>query len=312
MRPNLFDETRYEPAPNFEDLVNVPGPMPAVVKGKLAVIVADGIGIGELSKSYSDSLAFADAIAAFRRRLGASIVRWTEAQADKLIGIAGGKRFPRVDVLVWGGDDMVFAVPASHAVDFIEFLMEEVARPFDGASGTALHHRIGCIIANHKVPIRQMRSLAHDAEARLSAVQKARNVTGQSMVSIDVFESAALPHGSLSPHRSALYGPGDHDASLSFTRADFSRFTAFLRETIGDDDRGLAVSQLYRALGAAEERALPSAGEQITAVLKDHFLRRGVDFPGEAWVSDYQAGPRTLPLFLAFAAQLQPYAEVRR
>ena len=130
------------------------------------------------------------------------------------------------------------------------------------------------------------------------------------MVSVDIFESAALPYDRLMPYRRDLYGPGQHDAALSFTDRDFSRFTDFLRNVLGDETDGLAVSQLYRALEAADGKALAKAGDLVTASLQDHFDRRDLSLSFEGWAKGYEAGDRSIALFLALAAQVHPYSKV--
>ncbi len=320
-RPNGFAAPMVPP-PSFEDIVDLPKGLqiPEVVRGKLAVVVADGIGMGDLRKKYRDGPKFAEKVQAFRNRLNRAVVDWVQDRdrGQVLIGTrtkdGQDKLFPRLDVLVWGGDDMTFVLPASHLLDFLELLIGEFNRPFDH-DVPSLPHRIGCIIANHKVPIRQMRALASNAEWRLKQVQTATGISGQSMFSIDIFESAALPHDSLGPYRTELYGDGQHDPEHAFTGSELADVRAFLNETIGDGSGCLATSKLHDVLRKVWPKALAGSGTVITEALTEHFqargeLKRDGESPSVDWIKGY-AAKKTLPIFLAQMAQLLPYSQVR-
>jgi hypothetical protein len=323
-RPNSFADPMVPP-PTFEDIVTFPKntlQMPEVVRGKLAVVVADGIGIGDLRKTYPAGPDFAKAIQTFRNRISRAVVDWVQDKdrGKALIGTrtedGQDKLFPRLDVLVWGGDDMTFVLPASHLLEFLEMLIGEFDQPFANGK-SALPHRIGCIIANHKVPIRQMRALASDAEGRLKQVAKAAaadTFKGKSLFSIDIFESAALPYDSLGPYRKKLYQPlsgtDNHDPEHAFTGSELAMVRAFLTETIGDGPGCIATSKLHDVLRRAVTNALSGPGEVVSKELYDHFSARGEPDPSGGWPQGYVAR-KTLPVFLAQMAQLHPYSQVR-
>jgi hypothetical protein len=320
-RPNGF-VAPLTPPPSFADIVDLwdtPARMPEVVRGKLAVVVADGIGMSAIRKTYGDGSAFAQAVQDFRNRLTKAIADWVQSpeHRDTLIGHRKKKgedvSFPRLDVLVWGGDDMTFVLPASHLLPFLALLIGQCNQPF-AKDKAPLPHRIGCVIANHKVPIRQMRGMASDAERLLRAAKGLKKTEGQSLFSIDIFESAALPFDSLSSVRSDLYGAGNHALEHAFTGAELASLRQFLTETIGDGTGCLATSKLHdvlqQAWGPNRKKALTQAGPEITQRLTDHFDARDERNPSADWTKGY-AAPKLLPVFLAQAAQLLPYAQVR-
>ncbi|TQD37503.1 hypothetical protein ACTTAK_06290 [Rhodobacter capsulatus] len=317
-RPQLFRKRQPQPPQSFEDIApeDAPGLKPNV-RGKIAVIVADGMGGGDLAKAYgTDTAGFSTAMAAFRARLAEAIEDWASAEGliytDK-----AGVAHARVDVLMWGGDDMTFVVPASHVLGFLAALQGVLGAPFDKDKGTArFGHRIGCVIAQRKTPIRLLKKLAGSAEAALrDAVTPEMRKAGVSVVSLDVFESAPLPFASILDHRRTVYGQGYRSGADAVLLSHVAKMAAALREL--DDEEGaiLKMSQIYRLLDVARlsrrDLCSKAADEAIAEAMKGHFERvKGTPPDMAAWENGWTGqASRGLALLLAQVAQLQPYAQ---
>lgn len=318
-RPQLFRKRQPQPPQSFEDIApsEEPGLKPNV-RGKIAVIVADGMGGGDLAKAYQGDKegAFSAAIAAFRGRLADRIEAWA-IDEGLIYADDAGVSHARVDVLVWGGDDMTFVLPASHAFGFLAAIAEVLGAPFDKDKGPArFGHRIGCVIAQRKTPIRLLKKLAGSAEAELrAAVTPKMKTDGVSVVSIDVFESAPLPFASILDYRREIYGAGYRAGSDAFLLSQVAAMAEALR-AFDDEERAiLRMSQLYRLLDVARLGKLSlcdaAANKAIAEAMEDHFERVKGDPPDmAAWETGWSGqAPRGLALLFAQVAQLQAYAQ---
>lgn len=318
-RPQLFRKRQLQPPQSFEDIApnDEPGLKPNV-RGKIAVIVADGMGGGDLEKAYQGDKegAFSAAMAAFRARLADRIETWT-IETGLIYADSAGVSHARVDVLVWGGDDMTFVVPAAQALGFLAAIAEVLDAPFDAAKGPArFGHRIGCVIAQRKTPIRLLKKLAGSAEAELrAAITPEMKVTGVSVVSIDVFESAPLPFASILDYRRKIYGSDYRTGSDAVLLSKVAAMADALR-VFDDDERAiLKLSQVYRLLDVARLNKLSlcdaATNSAIAAEMKNHFERVKGDPPDMTeWETGWSGqAPRGLALVLAQVAQLQAYAQ---
>lgn len=307
-RPQLFQSKNPLPPQSFEDIAPDDPALKPNVSGKIAVIVADGMGGGALRKSFGSDAAFSTAMAAFRTRLAEAIE--TFAEREGMIYADGKSIRSRLDVLVWGGDDMTFVVPASHALRFLAMLDTVFAQPFTEGKA-AFAHRIGCVIAARKTPIRLLKKLAQSAEDLL---RDADGPEGASRITVDVFESAPLPFASIEDYRRQLYGPGYVNGSDMFLLSGMAALTEALREFDDEAVDGLTMSQLFRALDTARlagKKLCDEGGDELVeAALAEHFARvkdEAVEFA--AWRKAFSAHDRSTALMLAQIAQLQPYAQ---
>lgn len=318
-RPQLFRNRQPQPPRSFEDIApSEESGLKPNVRGKIAVIVADGMGGGDLAKAYQGDKqgAFSAAMAAFRERLADRIEAWA-IETGMIYTDDAGVSHARVDVLVWGGDDMTFVVPAAQALGFLAAIAEVLGAPFDKAKGPArFGHRIGCVIAQRKTPIRLLKKLASSAEAELrAAVTPTMKTGGVSVVSIDVFESAPLPFASILDYRREIYGAGYQVGSDAFLLSQVEAMTEALR-ALDDEERAiLKMSQLYRLLDVARHGRHTicgaAASKAIAVEMEDHFERVTGDPPDmTAWEKSWSGqAPRGLALVLAQVAQLQAYAQ---
>lgn len=325
-RPLLYplgrDPDDLDPPQSFEDIVSMSDTeldgLPPVTRGKLAIVAVDGIGVGRLAAKYSDTMSFSDAVTAYYDRLAGVLREWAwqeqliyEEWRNRRLKVRG-----KLDVLMWGGDDMTFFMPARKVMSFVDTFMRAVAEPFDQTKGDhGFPHRIGVVTANHKVPFRQLRRIAATAESLVREV----DLSDGSGVCIVPLESVAAPSDALTRHWQDLYGPGHRPEQEVFKEAEFRAFKELCNGRISDEDTPgkLSVTQVHRILQLsrlAGGSLVPNQDEPDDAArvametLERHYAQR---YGEAAPIAELMTGigRRTLPLLLAQVAQLKPYVD---
>lgn len=163
---------------DFEELVG---------SDDLAILVADGNGLGGWFRSLESPKAY--------RELSAKLDRTLRDALDAAAREAfGGDGEPPLQVLICGGDDLVVALPARYATMFACKLMEEFRVPSPADPGRQTGLAAGLLISKHGFPFRQAHGLAVELlgwakrrcreEGLLSALQLHR-VTATQVQSLD-------------------------------------------------------------------------------------------------------------------------------
>jgi hypothetical protein len=325
-RPAFLNRENFRHPTDFDEILSDAG-VSEQIANKLAVIAADGIGGGKLRELYGDGAEFSEAMADMRAELAEALNLWAINKGAHVI--SGDKLVPRFDALLWGGDDMTFVMPAWLALPFLEVFFrvtEGYTFKPKGHQPQRLYHRAACIIANKKTPIRQMRALASNAEWELSCALKMAKQSQDEMkpancgvFSVDVFESAALPHAEIIPYRTEQYGSKYKAGMDMFASTDVGKVIGFCRDISSDDESSLTRTLLHGALESLwhDGRAVLSVGKDdpVEARLRDYFRRvqvaDDVDARLTALIHDFSERPRPLALVLAQAAQLLPYTEFK-
>ncbi len=296
MRQKFYEKEVGEPAAglrfadSFEDIIAKPPndpQLPLSLNAAIAVIYGDGNGFTRIRDELKQRDAqgpetFAREVTACRSALLAHSLNWFSR------GSAGGTaaRFAnngalRFETLLWGGDDLMFVMPAWLAVAFLEGVLA-LTRDWTITAGTGdagepirLTHSFGVVIAHYKTPIRLARQLAHEI---VDSVKDAcRSLPGPpgDAVGIEVFESLIPPQDSLSAYRSGLYGTAVTDLPLHLVFPG-DRFALLRGEQPLREER-LPRSQLYRALRAAracgDGVASLKAAEAAGRILDDYYKR---------------------------------------
>lgn len=320
-RPELFQHNGWLPPKSFEDIVYTrdAARVPFVVRNKLALVTADGMGFGALLKDEGD--AFLARLDSFREELAQQIEDWAGERGLWYPDKSGGSDVlrHRVDVLLWGGDDVTFVLPASHVFDFLKMF-------FACTEKAGLPHRAACVIAQYKTPIRKMMSLATAAEHALKDSMAARNVSGQDAFSIDVFESSPIPFEGPTAYRTSLYGKTYAQGDDMFLATDLDRIFAYFKAgKDGSAQAGATLSstQTFRILQQllGEQRNFPGrkpeddkkareAVAQAEALVQEHFDRvHNTAVKVKAMRTALSSLSRMLPMHLAQASILGPYVE---
>ncbi|MEZ5785680.1 MAG: hypothetical protein R3D62_04155 [Xanthobacteraceae bacterium] len=257
--------------------------LPPALSGKIAIVHLDGNGFqkrrtglmkaakkGEEHRAGEAVKAFSQFVLTRQTRLLARLLDWALDPRRTHMVRPPTPDDPRArlrfETLLWGGDEMVFAVPVWAAWDIV-LELEDALRgwilPDDGPLGglkaeeRRLTHAIGLAFVNHKAPIRQSRRLADDLCSDAKAADKTRTV-----VSAFAAESVELPRGDLgAARRQLLLGGAAGDAPVAFTgqpgsEVPFRIATQWLTRLKGSLDRSqamkLAIEARQRGLAAAD------------------------------------------------------------
>lgn len=129
---------------------------------KLAIIYFDGNGFGKIQRSLVADAAsqrqFDTAIKNFRRGfLKTLLERWREHPESK--------PHIRLETLLWGGDEMMFVVPAWRGFELARLFYAESSKWTTGLSApnpTHFLHAGGMVFCHYKAPISRMTQLAKD------------------------------------------------------------------------------------------------------------------------------------------------------
>ncbi len=202
--------------------------LPVALQGKIALVHLDGNSFGRrrtrLMGNPEHLENYSTFIAERQTRLLARLVAWMldRDHMHPLLADEAGetKRRLRMEVLLWGGDEMVFAFPAWAAWDLVGEIEASLTKDWTlpEAFGTALGepdlkltHAIGLLYANYRTPIRQLRKLADELVAEAKAAGKTHT-----LVSAFACESLDFPLGGLAKGRRAFFDPGANLCAKDF------------------------------------------------------------------------------------------------
>lgn len=301
------------------DIVGAPpADLAPALASKLAYVHADGNGFGAVLERVGIR-DFSPRIKTLQKTLLQAVVAWfTDAgrQDDPRFAMIGaGRRAVRLEMLLWGGDEFVFVMPAWLATGFIDGFFR-LTRDWR-IDGARLTHAIGAVICHQKTPIRQVRATLHQlADTVKQAQPGAAAVNG---VAIEVFESMDLPDDSLAAARSRLYGTEAGDAELErqlLLPGDGFGDVLQWMAAIQDERTGLPRSQIHAILrkirGQSQGPLSPLAKDWAREHLTDYFARVRDDYDkkiGEFRLPSFPGvGARSLPLELALVSALWDYA----
>ena len=175
-----LDDARYANVQftrDFEDL-SLPAPVglePGTLAGKLAVFYADGNKFGAIAQGCRNStqLAAWDAYLKAQRKAMLSAVVERAMQSPRWQTPAGELR---LETLLWGGDEVMFAVPAWCGLELAQLFFEQtksksfVPPPLEFGSTvkgeavepTLLTHAAGLVFCHRQAPISRISQLARD------------------------------------------------------------------------------------------------------------------------------------------------------
>lgn len=285
MRKDFFSQRSGATVPvdaalvgSFEDLVaDPPGGLSLSARGKMAVIHLDGDGFGAAARELKDPARFAS-----------EVIGRTDAILDALVKDAmdqelhdGNVSNPvlRLEVLLWGGDDITLVVPAWRALSTLQAFHAAVAGW--QISGESLGFTGAAIIAGHKAPIRRLVQLAQEA------VDVAKTGGARGAFTIDIFESSSPPEDGLAAHRSRAHQsvPIDCLAFPAHAIADLRQMLARWRQDAGTLypsrarlnevlNLGLSEEALAEVTRRDEIRIRGAARDTATDLLKDLRLPR--------------------------------------
>lgn len=257
------------------DLVNAaPATVPLPLRGKVAVICADGIGFDKLLKAVQEHEG--DPIAGVRSFSAAVDELNTRVILEPLIAAFGAawqdggerrsavavphdkadnpearrEKWPQIlrfETLTYAGEDIVWLVPSWLAWEVVGFLFAVTATA--EIAERVPEYRVGCAITSYKMPMRKAKGLAHALERLVTAgvPEEERRAGAQ----LELVESIDVSDSFLEAHRKRLAGTR---LALDFTitAEHFEAVTAHVHAL--RHPRGLPPSQLHRLLRLAAQR----------------------------------------------------------
>ena len=205
---------------HFEDLAAHPPEAARGLAGKLAVIYFDGNGFGSLLRDVASTPTlhskFFKVCGGLRREflrqllatMNADEDGWVNTQCQTDDGRATEPRY-RFETLLWGGDEMLWVVPAWKGWEVVErfyrFFKAQVFRACDDPPTEAypLTFAGGLVFASHKAPIQRLTDLArgladlakkrmkHEAkqEEQIGNAAKEKAVRYQNLIAYEALES---------------------------------------------------------------------------------------------------------------------------
>lgn len=127
---------------------------------KMAVIYLDGNKFGSIKKSVSHSskewLKFDQTVKSYRREMLGGLLDRMEIDGDWQT--REGKY--RIETLLWGGDELMWIVPAWKGWETLQFFYEQ-SQDWH-FNDIPLRHSAGLVFCHHNAPIQRIRSLAID------------------------------------------------------------------------------------------------------------------------------------------------------
>jgi hypothetical protein len=151
-----------------------------VAGGYLALIHADGNGIGKRYKSWRDQAKSTVEVVkeahgeAFFHSMRVAVRRAVVDALEKTFDQEGAKENPcrPYEILMLGGDDLLLACRADRALDFARNYSEELTR-YTLADGQPLTVAIGVAIAQKTYPLHRLHELAEDLASSAKRLHRA-------------------------------------------------------------------------------------------------------------------------------------------
>ncbi|MEM9625343.1 MAG: hypothetical protein AAGA21_03860 [Pseudomonadota bacterium] len=259
-------------ADSLRDIVTSPpeASVPPILEKKLAVIWMDGNGFGALRTQLKNGLGvddglrfYSEQIKSRRQRLVSRLVRWAlDHQPDEGFMRTSDGRI-RFETLLWGGDEMLWVLPAWAAWDFMSEVQDEIAdwtiatEP-DGSAEPPLTHSAGMVFCNYKTPIYRMRDLAETLAQRANSVNETADLQDKrNAIQIHAVESVDIPANYLDRYRETVFCHQDEAAFTLKSGREWAALTRALRDLASSLPR----SQLHK-LTTASARSAGSGHEE--------------------------------------------------
>lgn len=170
---------------------------------KVAVVYMDGNRFGEIQRQLIECEPGADAQIKAQREFDHQLQTLRKTLLQSLLDeIHAAERFRhmltetgeiRFETLLWGGDEMLFVMPAWVGFEFIQFVFQHTANW--AIAGQPLTHAAGLVFCHSKTPIRIIRDLAQTMLADRIKDAKQAGISGRTVNAFDylVLESIDYP-----------------------------------------------------------------------------------------------------------------------
>lgn len=260
---------RHPFSKSFEEICFFPPQGLSRLEGKIAVIYIDGNRFGEAKAKLSEKKGaerdyeFAEAIKESRRALLRELIALMnqEQQPMDWVGVVKDERRNqwtanecyRLETLLWGGDELIWVVPAWQGLAVLRLFYQHFARhqsseswPFH-RSKASISHAAGVVFGNHKSPIARIKSMAYDLCELAKGTSRDKD-----LIAYEVMESFDYPTEAMETYRARGIPRGVADPWMPLTVEGLG----VLLDEFAAVEGGLAKRQLYaliRRLHAATD-----------------------------------------------------------
>lgn len=222
---------------------------------KLAVLYLDGNAFGAKQaacKTPDGLTAFDKSVKTLRRQFLYDLL--LEVVAETPTGEA-----IRLETLLWGGDEMMFVVPAWKGwwlLDFFFTKSQDWKAPVDG-NEQELHHAAGLVFCHHNAPIARIKHLAKDlAElVKTNLGDDKPNQSGCAYLALESFDSVGLDLERYL-NQTLLVRSGLNSAHWMLTPEAVKAWLNAFEQGLGEQ---LAKRQVHRAAKALTSSGVPAA-----------------------------------------------------
>lgn len=248
----------YQFSDHFEDLANHPNDRK--LNGKIAVIYMDGNSFGKKQRTLLETASeqkedLIEAQKDFDQYIQNERSTFLHRLLLEMIKEGSDSRFPhatasgekgpiiRIETLLWGGDEMLFVLPAWLGFEFIQYFFEQTKNWTVGKK--RLTHAAGVVFCSAKTPIRNIRDLAQSIAESVKSSEGGRDQNGWNYM---VLESIDYPIDSdISVFNEKYYGKYLTKSKPNFLRGS-NEWQPTIKNTVYKllNDRILPRRQLYR------------------------------------------------------------------
>lgn len=203
----------FRPAWEFEEIgrrdswraagdVDIDGRDPyGEARNKMAVIYIDGNQFGKLLKSLAKTAdkyrEYDSQLRELRKHLMQQLVTTIQAKPYWRVKPRWPGEDPiektRIETLLWGGDELIWVVPAWCGLEAVQFFFDQTASW--QLNQTRLTHAVGMVICSHKSPIRSVvalaKELAEDVKRHLSDLGREAIARGEIPAETEDFQHQA-------------------------------------------------------------------------------------------------------------------------
>lgn len=248
-------------ADSLHELVEKPvSRLPPALKNKMALAYLDGNRFGAIRAKHPGRRAateFAGTVSRLRAALLDHLLTSFSKDPRMFFDAGGGAGKLRFELLMWGGDEACFVLPAWKVADLIALLAKNLESAEWSFEGSRLTHSIGILLCNYKMPIATARSLVEQMVDEVKDAIKQDPAGAKdgddNALSVQFLDSIEPPAGSLREFRRTFYGTGD---AAAFATIGVPKFRELLEAggAITHPNLGFPRSQLAGLLADARRR----------------------------------------------------------
>ena len=172
---------------------------------KIALIYLDGNKFGKLQKNECQTKEsqklFDSTVQNYRSKYLANFLQTIKSNKDYQYVDESGETRLRLEILIWGGDEILLVVPAWCGLHALGLFYEQSQNW--SFKNIPLTHAGGVVFANHKTPIQKLKKIASDLAQEIKDFGKESELNGFDYL---VLESLNCPSTEISEIREMVFG----------------------------------------------------------------------------------------------------------